>query len=154
MKRRRRSAAAALRRPVVESEERWHTLIANSQDIVMLVDASGRLTYSNRAVERWLGYEPDELVGSALTALAHPDEEQAVIDAFARACGASRSSGRSELVGYRARHADGTWHTLEATLVCLLDDPGIGAVMVASRDVTERAALEQVRERLELERRV
>jgi two-component system, NtrC family, sensor kinase len=141
-------------RLLLESEERWRTLLANSQDIVMLVDAAGRLTYTNPAVERWLGYEPDELTGSTLTVLAHTEDQEAVTDAFARACGAGRTSGRPEIVGYRAKHADGSWHMLEATLVCLLDDPAIGAVLVASRDVSERAALEQERERLELERRV
>jgi two-component system, NtrC family, sensor kinase len=141
-------------RLLLESEERWRTLLANSQDIVMLIDAAGRLTYANPAVARWLGYEPDELVGATLVGLAHADDKQAVTDAFARACGTSRTSGRPELVNYRSTHKDGSWHMLEATLVCLLDDPAIGAVLVASRDVSERAALEQERERLELERRV
>jgi signal transduction histidine kinase len=39
-------------------------------------------------------------------------------------------------------------------LVSLREDPAIEAVLIVSRDVTERVALEQERERLQLERRV
>ncbi len=51
-------------------------------------------------------------------------------------------------------HKDGSWHSLESTLVSLREDPVIEAILIVSRDVTERVALEQERERLELERRV
>ena len=39
---------------------------------------------------------------------------------------------------FRARHADGSWRVLETTGQNLLDDPGIGGVLITSRDVTEQ----------------
>ena len=44
---------------------------------------------------------------------------------------------------FRARHADGSWRTLEAIAKNLLDDPAVGGVVVNYRDITERKALEE-----------
>src|SRR4030081_3280273 len=122
--------------------------------MVMLVNADGEFTYASPSVERWLGVEAEALSGTRLTDWTHPDEQAAVAEAFQAACSAPSGLAGPISVGHRVSHKDGDWHALETTLVCLLDDPAIGGVLVSSRDVTERAMLEQDRERLELERRV
>ncbi len=132
-----------------ESEERWRTLVANSQEMVLLLDEERRFAYVNPAVKRWLGYEPDTLIGSALGFATHPDDAAAVNEAFEQI-----ASEESVSLRHRLRHQDGSWHTLESTLVAVTDAPAIGAVLITSRDVTERVALDQDRERLELDRRV
>jgi len=132
-----------------ESEERWRTLVANSQEMVLLLDEERRCAYVNPAVKRWLGYEPDALIGSALGFATHPDDVAAINQAFDQV-----ASEESVSLRHRLRHQDGSWHTLESTLVSVTDAPAIGAVLITSRDVTERVALDQDRERLELDRRV
>jgi PAS domain S-box-containing protein len=149
----RKKAEAAL----LDSEERWRTLLANSQEMVMLAGGNGEFTYASPSVERWLGIPAEELCGTNLTDWSHPSDQAAVADAFLQACrapSASTRAGGTASISHRVAHQDGSWHSLETTLVCLLDDPAIGAVLVSARDVTERAQLEQERERLELERRV
>jgi PAS domain S-box-containing protein len=141
----RKRAEQALR----ESEERWRTLMDNSQEMVMLVDREGLFTYASPSVQRWLGHEPGELVGGALEAVSHPDDVVALSEALEQVVAATPRS-----LAHRVRHRDGSWHSVQSTLVCLRDDPTVQAVLIAARDVTERVALEQDRERLELERRV
>jgi two-component system, NtrC family, sensor kinase len=156
----RRRAEEALR----EAEERWRTLLANSQEMVMLVDRDGLLAYASPGVKRWLGYDPDELVGTALApgsgpederALAsHPKDAPALAKALCEVGSVAVDPDRSVSISHRIMHKDGSWHSLGSTIVSLRDDPKVDAVLIASRDVTERVGLEQARERLELERRV
>ena len=50
-----------------ESEERYRALIDNASDIVATLDLGFRFTSVNPAVERVLGYKPEEIVGTLLT---------------------------------------------------------------------------------------
>jgi PAS domain S-box-containing protein len=132
-----------------ESEARWRVLLAHLQEIVVLTDGHGRLTYATPSMERWLGYRPEELVGRRLSETSHPDDWPALDGAFERA-----GPGNPVSITHRVAHRDGSWHTLESTIVCLRDDPTVQGVLIASSDVSDRVALERDRERLDLERRV
>ncbi|MDQ2799312.1 MAG: SpoIIE family protein phosphatase, partial [Armatimonadota bacterium] len=59
-----------------------------------------------------------------------------------------QTPGISPPVEFRMRHRDGSWRLLEAICSNLLDDPSVRGIVVNSRDVTERRALEEERERL------
>ena len=135
-----------------ESEERWRTLLANSQEIVTLVNADGLLSYVSPSIERWLGHTPDKLIGGEAVQLLHPDDVAGFRATFAAAAADTRK--RQFPIHHRVRHLDGSWHSLESTLVGLVDDPAIGAVLVTARDVTDWVALERERQRLDLQRRV
>ncbi len=148
------TARKAAEEAVRGAEQRWRALLANSQELVMLVDAEGLFAYASPSIERWLGYDPDDLIGTTLTRLCHEDDARPFGDALDAVRAQSAESRQPLTICHRVRHKDGRWHSLESTLVCLMDDPAIRAVLVDSRDVTERVALEQERERLELARRV
>ncbi|MGA2928429.1 MAG: PAS domain S-box protein, partial [Solirubrobacteraceae bacterium] len=141
----RRRAEQALR----ESEERWRTLLAHAQEIVMLVGSDRLIEYTSPSIERWLGYRPEEATAAEFTFQSHPDDSPALQRAFDEV-----GPSAPFRLGHRVRHKDGSWHSLESTLVCLRDDPAIGGVLITSTDVTERVALERERERLDLQRRV
>lgn len=142
------SAERALR----ESEERWRTLLAHIREMVILVDGEGMVTYTSPSVERWLGYPADELVGhkiAGVAAISHVDDAVALGSALDRC-----EPGTPVSLTHRLKATDGSWRWLESTMVCLREDPLVGGVLITSRDVTERVALEQERERLDLDRRV
>jgi PAS domain S-box-containing protein len=142
----RKRAEASLR----ESEERWRSLLAHLQEIVVLADAGGHLIYATPSMQRWLGYAPEELVGVELGTTTHPDDLQLVSEAFQSAS----QGGRPTQVTHRVRHRDGSWRTLESTIVSLAENPAVGAVLFASTDVTDRILIEHERERMDMERRV
>jgi two-component system NtrC family sensor kinase len=141
----RKRAEAALR----DSEERWRALLEHLQEIVVLADPAGRLIYATPSMQRWLGYHPEELIGIDLATTAHPEDVATLTQAFRTA-----ASGQPIRLTHRIRHKDGSWHTLESTVVSLRENPVVEAVLFTSADVTDRIALEEERERLEMERRV
>jgi two-component system, NtrC family, sensor kinase len=138
-------ALLALRR----SEERWRTLLAHTSAIVILIDPDGAIVYSSPSVQRWLGYAAEELQGEPLGLIGHPEDARALAAAFARC-----APGAPVSLNHRVEASDGSWRSLESTLVCLRENSAVGGVLIAARDVTERIALEKERERLELDRRV
>lgn len=60
-----------------ESEERYRALIDNASDIVATLDLQFNFTSVNPAVERVLGYKPEEMVGTPLADYV-PDDQLAL----------------------------------------------------------------------------
>ena len=55
--------------------ERWfRSLLQNSSDVVMILEADGTVRYVSSAVERVLGYQPEDFVGTLAVDYAHPED--------------------------------------------------------------------------------
>lgn len=62
-------------------ESPW-TLIEHSQDIIVVLDENGEITYVNPAVEAVLGYHPPELVDTNVFDLIHPEDRDELRERF------------------------------------------------------------------------
>ncbi|MDZ5811020.1 PAS domain S-box protein [Halorubrum sp. AD140] len=117
-------------------------LLDHTQDKIVLLDEAGTFVYLNGAVERILGFTPDELVGENAFEYVHPDEERRVRRAFRRVI---ESDGfAEETVEYRHGAADGSWVWLESRMSNLTDS-ALDGFVVSSRDVTDRVEAERER---------
>ena len=125
-----------------KSEERFRALIQNSSDVVAVVGADGVINYISPAVERVLGYRPEDGIGRNVftPAMVHRDDLDGVREVFAGLIG---RPGASATLDFRLRHTDGRWIYVEATCKNLLYDPSIGGVVVNYRDITERKTFEE-----------
>src|ERR1700704_644259 len=74
----RRAADEALRR----SEEIYRLVAEASRDLIAVVATDGTTTYLSPAVEKLLGYRPDELVGLPFSSLVHPEDAANVASYF------------------------------------------------------------------------
>jgi PAS domain S-box-containing protein len=146
----RKRAEEALR----ESEERFHGLVQNALDIVMVTDVEGTIRYVSPSVERVLGYRPEEQIGTNATEYVHPDDLKQGLDALSEAV--SKPGVHPVAVETRVRHKDGSWRCLEGMANNLLDDPAVKGVVFNHRDVTDRKVAEEEVRRLNenLEQRV
>jgi two-component system cell cycle sensor histidine kinase/response regulator CckA len=125
----------------LERRERYYrALIESSQDIVTVLDPDGNFRYSSPAVETWLGYRPDELVGTRAFDLVHPEDRAPLERLFVEEV---REPGQRASVELRIRTRDGAWRRLQAWAVNLIEDPVIRGVIVHSRDVTDQRAMEE-----------
>jgi diguanylate cyclase (GGDEF)-like protein/PAS domain S-box-containing protein len=125
---------------IIESEERFRSLVQYSSDIITLLDADGTVRYVSPAVERVMGYKPEEQIGTSAFGSVHPDDRDRALDTFAEVL---KTPGLHSLLESRVPHKDGSWRYLEHLVNNLLDDPAVRGVLVNSRDVTERKALEE-----------
>jgi len=126
-------AADALR----ESEVRFRALVANLSDAIAVVSADAQFTFVGDSVTRVLGYSPEELVGTDVRRLVHPDDLEQAVE-IAEKLGAH--PGEPIMQELRGRHADGSWRWFEATGTNHLDTPSVRGVVFNFRDVTERRA--------------
>jgi PAS domain S-box-containing protein len=124
-----------------ESEARYRSLVETTNDLIWAVAADNRLAYVNRAVERILGYRPEEVVGTDSLQYLHPGDREEMDRRFARLVAAK--SGWTGWV-LRWRHRDGSYRYLESNAVPLLDDAGnVVGYQGADRDITERRRAEE-----------
>ncbi|CAN5885699.1 hypothetical protein BH23ACT11_BH23ACT11_15930 [soil metagenome] len=123
-----------------ESEERFRTLVQYGRDIISVLEIDGTIRYESPAVERVLGYQPQEMVRTSAFDYVHPDDLDRVVDAFLDGVASNLSTAAVEC---RFRHKDGSWRHLDAIGVNLLEDPAVQGIIVNSRDITDRKKAEQ-----------
>ena len=121
-----------------QSEEYMRALIDNSSDAIAVLNSSMENVYRSPSRKRILGYEPYEPRGAFET--VHPDDYSAVRAALAKLASAPGGTASMEM---RLRHKDGSWRTIEATAVNLLDDPAVKGIVINYRDITERRRTEE-----------
>jgi diguanylate cyclase (GGDEF)-like protein/PAS domain S-box-containing protein len=109
-------------------------LLAALPDPVVVIDASARVVWANRAAEDWAGWRLEEWRGRAAVALVHPDDVATAVT--------SLRTVQDKVVGspIEMRLADrwGTYHRFEVRGRSAVDTPGVRGIVLALRDVTER----------------
>ena len=121
-------------------DERFRAMIENAQDVITIIRPDGVLVYNSPAIRRVLGYRPEELAGRSAFELIHADDHRPVVAALGRVVAEPGSTQSAE---FRFRHANGTWRTLAAIGGSLPGGSEVAAVVVNSRDVTDRKLLEE-----------
>jgi PAS domain S-box-containing protein len=125
------------------SENRFRALVQGASDVITLTDGDGLVGYQSPAVQSVFGVRPSALVGQPVWTWVHPDDVEGVESAIRTAAANPDANGRVE---FRLRHADGTYRYVESAISNLLDDPTVAALVVNSRDITDRrVAADQLR---------
>jgi diguanylate cyclase (GGDEF)-like protein/PAS domain S-box-containing protein len=124
-----------------QTEARFRSLVQNSTDVVMVVDADSTVRYVSPSVEGVFGYDPAELENTQLTRLIHPDDKTQVLQ-FLTLTGREGATGTG-LIESRMRHRDDFWLHIETLRTDLLHDPNVKGIVLNSRDVSERKAFEE-----------
>jgi len=123
-----RSADAVRRR-----DERFQKLVAQSGQIIALLDAEGERLLSAEG-GRLLGLREDQIRHLSVPDMVHPDDH-ILFHETVRAVAEAGSSARCEM---RLLAADGQYRWLQVRVTNRLDDPQIGALVVNAHDITER----------------
>jgi diguanylate cyclase (GGDEF)-like protein/PAS domain S-box-containing protein len=137
-----RDAEEALRR----SAQRTEHLLANTADLVSVIDAKGTITYVNRQAYGLLGRAPADLIGTSGFDLVHPDDLERAVDSFAALFEPDFGSAPDELIVLRLQHQDGSWIPVEVAGTPLFDDPSVEGLVLSHRDLRVRTAAEEATE--------
>lgn len=130
-------------------QQLFKTITDQSSDIIIIVNREGIITYENPAVEKVLGFDVKERIGSRAFDNIHPDDKKTVIDGFRKLFNETAHSFlRSDI---RLQHKNGRWLIFESLASGLLNNNVIEAIIINLRDITERkkaeAALRQSEEK-------
>jgi diguanylate cyclase (GGDEF)-like protein/PAS domain S-box-containing protein len=135
----RRSGELGVAAAKAHGEARFRALVQNSSDLITLTDAQLAIGYQTPSVTRLLGYTSDELAGSRLADLTHPEDRLSLLTAHDEAV---TGAGTDAVSHVRLRHRDGTWRHVQSVHTNLLGDADVRAVVVTTRDVTAQKELE------------
>ncbi|HSI21031.1 MAG TPA: PAS domain S-box protein, partial [Verrucomicrobiae bacterium] len=124
----------------LNTEHLYQRVLEHTHDLVVLTDIRGRVLYASPSHERFLGYKPEELVGTNGIKMFHP-EDQGRMTLYLAKC--LTSSKPISAMG-RVRHKDGHYVTVEGIGSLIREKSGLpGMVLVTSRDITERIGQEE-----------
>lgn len=125
---------------LAHKEAEFRLLAESASDLVERFAPDGRRLYVSPAMERLLGHQPHELIGTNAIETIYEEDRPAVAAATGRL---RRGETTEETVVFRAEHADGHEIWLETSLrVVAPTSLQEGSVVGVTRDVTERKRLE------------
>lgn len=124
-----------------ESETRFRNIVETTQEWIWEIDRAGRMTYNNPAIEKILGYTPDELLGNNALDHMHAEDRQQIEKRLPEFVAQKR--GWSRLV-VRWQHKDGTTRWLESNAAPILEASGkLVGFLGTDRDITQRKQTEE-----------
>ena len=129
-----------------QSEERFRSLVQNSNDLIGIIDSSGTYRFVGANVKEQLGWDAAELIGANAFDFIHPEDTKWVSSAFAQLGGKQTVS----LLPFRFQNRHGMWRWMETTISNHLGNPAIKGFVINSKDITERQVQEEDIRRLSL----
>lgn len=99
-----------------EQAERLRTIVNNMAEGLLIIEADGRIQFTNPACDKYLGYRENALAGSHISDLLNPMVAQEYLDYFSRyagAPGAAHHHGTREVI---IRHRNGSSVCMDLTL--------------------------------------
>ncbi|MET9957218.1 EAL domain-containing protein [Streptomyces sp. NPDC006339] len=127
----------ALTHELAQKENHFRSLVQGSSDVIMIAAPSGILRYVSPAASGVYGREAEELIGSELASLIHPEDLGAVVHEVRRFLAAPPSEEPTTRIECRFRSGRGEWLNVESTV-----NRHQGGLIFNSRDVTERVRLQ------------
>ncbi|WP_280723679.1 EAL domain-containing protein [Kitasatospora sp. MAA4] len=139
----------SLAQELAQKEAHFRSLVQGSSDVIMIAGANGVLSYVSPAALGVYSRDPEELVGSRLLDLVHPEDTDRVVGEVRRFLARStrparhlthppaRSGEPTTRVECRIRSGGGEWLHVESTVNRYRD-----GLILNSRDVTERVRLQ------------
>lgn len=114
-------------------------LIDRLPEVVVVLDDGARVWWMNASGRRILGWELEQVVGTNVFDLIHPDDLGYMLSSWEKRVENPDEPGL--IVQGRARRADGEWWACEVVGLSLLEDSAVGGMVITARDVSRQAAL-------------
>lgn len=123
-----------------ETEGRFRAMTESAMDIVSVLSRDAVILYQSPSVKHLLGFAPGEMIGKCQFDLVHRDDVARLRAAFDELL---ESGQMARPVEFRVRARDGGWRILESIGKDCLNDPAVQGVIVNTRDVSERRAIQE-----------
>src|SRR5882672_78065 len=136
----------------LEASEQWlRTITENSNDIIVVLAADGRIKSMAGNFLLVFGVTPEERIGRNALDFVDHDDAARVLRSFESLAATPGERARDE---FRLRRPDGGTRWVDVVCVNMLDDPAVQGIVINMRDGTERKlaelALAEARKHLDL----
>ncbi|MGW7205344.1 putative bifunctional diguanylate cyclase/phosphodiesterase [Streptomyces sp. NPDC054837] len=126
-----------LTQELAQKENHFRSLVQGSSDVIMIAAPNGILRYVSPAAAGVYGCPAEDLVGTELANLIHPEDLGCVVHEVRRFLAATPLDEPTTRIECRFRSGDGGWLNVESTV-----NRHHGGLIFNSRDVTERVRLQ------------
>lgn len=123
-----------------QGEDYYRSLIENSSDVIMVINADGTIRYRSPSHQRMFGFTTDELIGKSAFDHIHPDDVKRVTDIFAHGL---EIPGFTDTLEFRISHKDGSYRHIQLTGTNLLHNPSVRGIILNYSDITDRKRAEE-----------
>jgi diguanylate cyclase (GGDEF)-like protein/PAS domain S-box-containing protein len=125
------------------SEARFRALTESAMDIVTVIDAEGTILYQSPSVKHLLGFDPEQMLGLNPFEMVHRDDVRALKLSFESLLKRGTGAQSEKPIEFRIRNKDGSWRMLESMGKNNLDNPSVRGLIINTRDVSDRLAIQQ-----------
>ncbi|MDQ6883519.1 MAG: EAL domain-containing protein [Candidatus Dormibacteraeota bacterium] len=123
-----------------EREDHFRSLVQNSSDVITLIDRDGQIQYQSASIERIFGYGGGQLIGSSFGDLVDVEDRVQVLRRIEEAI---HIEGPPISIECRLQREDGSFCPSEVTITNLLHVPTVRGLVLNTRDISDRKALEE-----------
>lgn len=120
------------------SEQRFKALIENGNDIVSIYDSNMVVIYRSPSASKLLGWTDEETIGYKATSNIHPDDIAYAVEKIKEI---KEHPGIPYQVNLRMLQKNGSTIWLEGTIVNLLEDINVQAIVFNYRNITDKKAV-------------
>jgi PAS domain S-box-containing protein len=120
---------------------RYRTLVEQANDIIFSVDEEGRCIFVNKAVEKILGYQQDELLGNHYSLIITQEYRDKVVEFYNKQLQELIPSTYYEFKVY-AKNGEKVWIGQSVNLI--IRNGQIVSTSAVARDITERKSSEEI----------
>jgi PAS domain S-box-containing protein len=125
---------------IMQSEERFRSIIQFLTDIIWIIDEKNNITYESPSSSQVLGYPLGHLIGTNGMELVHSEDMVLVMKELKAVLVKENDYLPSE---FRVKSKTGEWISLEVIANNMLDHAAIKGIIITGRDVTERRRVEK-----------
>ena len=128
---------------MLESEQRFRSLVETASDMIYRADTTGCFTYVNPTAVQIMGYPAEELVGMHYTDLIREDAREAAVAFY----GAQVEAGeQTTYYEFPAVTADGREVWVGQNVALLYENDEIVGFQAVARDITRRREVERLKD--------
>ncbi len=120
------------------SEERYRTLVENTNDVIYNLDPEGRVTYISPTIEQVSGYKAEEIIGKPFTRFVHGSDLAGLVASLQRTL-----AGDLEPYEFRVLDTKYRVHYVRTSSRPVLKDGRLVGLVGIMADITGRRLVEQ-----------
>ncbi|NJW53741.1 PAS domain-containing protein [Salinimicrobium oceani] len=122
------------------SEQKFRSLVQEGSDLIGILNIDGFYSFVSENYQKFLGFEPCELVGKNAYHFIHPEDFDRVKEQFFLL----KEQKQVRISPFRFRNKKNEYRWVQTTATNLLNDSAVQGIVANSRDIT--TVIEQARE--------